>query len=130
MNLLIGLLITTLSAPAFAAPPASALGTSFERYAGGRFVPQAITEHQGLRVNPECAQTPTTCQALKTHARALQSRIKRDIAAHPADAFCVKVGGSVVLLRDAEKDQRNFCEFPDGSLIDSWQLHDAGKEAP
>lgn len=105
--------------------PGSAASTeNYDRFVDGKYVRQVIELYEGVRINPECARTAKICQALKGHRLPVKNKAVREkgISGHPANDYCVGVGGKPVLLLDAEKNQRNFCEFQDRSLIDSWHL--------
>ncbi|MCM2276789.1 MAG: hypothetical protein NDJ89_01780 [Oligoflexia bacterium] len=109
-----------LSLPAWAAAP----GGILYRAPDGKSLPEEIVRYQGTRVSHDCARAPERCKALSAHLRKPAQAPARTskLSGHPANDLCVALSGKPVRLLDSEKNQRNFCEFEDRSLIDSWQL--------
>lgn len=42
--------------------------------------------------------------------------------ANPASVHCEKVGGKVVIEKDAQGNQKGICHLPDGTRVDEWEL--------
>lgn len=42
--------------------------------------------------------------------------------ANPASVHCEKVGGKVVIAKDAQGNQKGICHLPDGTQVDEWEL--------
>jgi putative hemolysin len=83
-----------------------------------------ILEVNMYSVNNACANNMNKCQALLATklVRSISSLDKNKILGHPASKMCFAKGGSSVILKDVARNEYDYCTFPDGSMIDSWQL--------
>ena len=74
-------------------------------------------------VDEKCFNQQKNCLSLKSVGKF--SGVKRtpaELVGHPASQHCSDLGGEVLVLRDKDQNQWNFCKFGDGSMIESWSL--------
>lgn len=79
-----------------------------------------------IAVSPPCRPgDKKSCEALKrlkkSSMKAIESE-RKSSTANPGALICLKIGGKVVIGRDAEMNQNAFCRFSDESLIDCGTL--------
>jgi putative hemolysin len=84
----------------------------------------AIIDFNGFSVNDVCANKLNNCQALLATklVRSISSLDTKRLVGHPASKMCFAKGGSSIILKDPKRNEYDYCLFPDGSMIDSWQL--------
>lgn len=85
----------------------------------------------GAMFSQGCAQKD--CLAWKTYQSPkmvnLQEELKKGLKkkneyGHPASKFCSLQEGKNLILRDEKNRQYDFCQFKDGSMVESWGLYD------
>lgn len=102
----------------------SSQNVSFRYYVNDKYVDVAIVKVGDLRVNEICKKT-SSCQALKT-AKGKPFKTQESKAptyGNPAANYCWDVGAKNRILKDSKNHEYDFCVFPDGSMIDAWNLH-------
>jgi len=79
-----------------------------------------------LTVSEPCSiGKPKSCEALRALERASMKALdeyQRKSSANPGAMICSKIGGKVVIARDAEQNQNAYCGFADGSWVDCGSL--------
>lgn len=61
-----------------------------------------------------CAQPATESKA--------QAEPKPIGTPNPASAYCIKLGGRLEILKNADGGQYGMCHLPDGSSVEEWEL--------
>lgn len=88
--------------------------------------------HSGIEVTKSCF--PKKSKVPKCDAyNALSEKVtvqKPDmpLAGHPAAFYCGSAGGHNRILKDSENNEYDFCEFKDGTMINSWNLYNRAKK--
>lgn len=94
---------------------------------------EVVTQnHSGIEVTSSCfskkSKSPL-CDAYKALNRKVE--VKRPdvpLAGHPAAFFCGSAGGLNRILKDPKNKEYDFCEFKDGSMINSWHLYNRARK--
>ena len=60
--------------------------------------------------------------SLKATYKLLSPELLRD-GKNPGSTLCLQMKGNVIFAEDDQQNQRSFCGFPDGSMIDCGSLH-------
>jgi len=86
-----------------------------------------IVEVAKFHVDEFCARRKASCKALTAYKLNPSKQVRKhaQLKGHPASDHCESVAGSVQILTDSKLNQANFCQFEDGSLVDSWDLFSA-----
>ncbi|MNK92137.1 hypothetical protein D3C87_1122550 [compost metagenome] len=80
------------------------------------------TEKQdGLEFKQGCLKDKN-CQALKASQGKTTTAAKSQ-SFHPAASFCKARGGKNLVATNNLRDEFNFCQFSDGSMVTSWSLY-------
>jgi putative hemolysin len=88
--------------------------------------------HDGIELTNSCfakkTKTPQ-CEAFKALNRKVEvKRPNVPLAGHPAAFYCGSAGGLNRILKDSKNNEYDFCEFKDGSMINSWHLYNKSKK--
>lgn len=83
-----------------------------------------LKKFNNFLVNESCIKRPDQCLALQK-TKELPPSSKKDfpIAVHPASERCILLNGRNIILQNMKNEDFDFCEFKDGSFIDSWNLY-------
>lgn len=68
-------------------------------------------------------ETLPECQAYGVLSKKIKSRSVGALLANPAESFCRQMGGQPRVLLNNVSTEFDYCEFPDKSLIDAWDLY-------
>lgn len=88
--------------------------------------------HSQVEVTKSCFSKKSKsleCDAYKALSKKVEMK-KPDIplAGHPAAFYCGSAGGLNRILKDSKNNEYDFCEFKDGSMINSWHLYNKAKK--
>lgn len=95
-------------------------------YSNGAYKVISTFEVEGLKLDSSCqpkAAKKPTCEAFQI---GLNGKAKKNqgFNGSPASQFCSDLGGVNLIALNELKQEFNFCEFKDGSLVNSWSLYD------
>lgn len=100
----------------------------FRIWKDGKFRSIDIYSKDNTQFGKKCSQNPKSCLAFKAYKiKPINVTKDNELAGHPASDHCEAIGGKVYILEDNKRAQYNFCEFSDGSMIDSWSLYNQFK---
>ncbi len=80
----------------------------------------------GLTLDKSC-QAKSGKPSCEAYKKALNSPVPNKNGAFigsPASQLCADFGGNNLIAFNHKKQEYNFCEFPDGSLVNSWSMYD------
>ncbi|MBC7398035.1 MAG: DUF333 domain-containing protein [Bdellovibrionales bacterium] len=106
---------------------ASVSNADIFRYSSdGKYVDIKINIYESIRLNENCfAKEKPNCLAYKA-SKVLatnETPSKTDTIGHPASRNCGSRNGSSRILITKDDKQFDYCQFADGSMIDSWDLY-------
>ncbi|MNK01197.1 hypothetical protein D3C87_189920 [compost metagenome] len=79
-------------------------------------------------VSESCAKK-STCSALTALKKKVTIKPNESgFFGNPGSAYCLSQGGVARILKDAKNSEYDYCLFPDGSMIDSWNMYYAHHE--
>lgn len=86
----------------------------------------------GVQISDSCVkkkEKQPSCQAYRALLKRVSSK-KPDVplAGHPAAFYCGSAGGLNRIVKDSKNNEFDFCEFKDGSMINSWHLYNKSKK--
>ena len=78
------------------------------------------------KVDESCLKKQDSCEALKAYLKkpVASKEKKSSLSGHPASQHCSAIGGKVLILMDAEKNQYNYCQFSDNTMVSYWDLYE------
>lgn len=90
---------------------------------GEKYQSYAFFEHDSLLLSPDCrpADRPT-CQAFKA-ASAAKPVESKEFNGNPASQLCSDLKGKNLIGFNHKKQEFNFCQFEDKSMVNSWNLY-------
>lgn len=97
--------------------------SNLKYFRNGTYVDVKIIRVGKSKVSANCKNS--MCQALKVaNGNSLKSKISgAPFTGNPGANYCWDVGAKSKILEDQKNNQYDFCEFPDGSMIDAWNLY-------
>jgi len=93
--------------------------------------PVNLIEVEKVKVSASCKSGSSyKCMALSAVKRVgvKLSPPKTPLYGNPAARYCLDHGGLNRILKDSKRNEYDYCEFKDGSLVDAWDLLDAHKQ--
>lgn len=109
----------------------NALGESYTMSLPNKKLKIETTSISGVEVSATCfikkgkTHPCEAYSALKKVVKAKNSDVP--LAGHPAAFYCGSAGGLNRILKDSKNNEYDFCEFKDGSMINSWHLYKKAK---
>lgn len=82
---------------------------------------QLIETKEKILVTENCLKSCKAIEVLNGKP-AVTSPGNKALIGNPASTFCNSIGGVVRILKDPKGDEYDFCQFPDQSMIDTWQM--------
>jgi uncharacterized protein len=83
----------------------------------------SLTKYNDLLISDNCIQN-NKCDALKIFKASPKSiKLSNVIQGNYAGAYCKKLQGTILILIDEKKNEYEFCQFKDKSLISAWKLY-------
>ncbi len=81
-------------------------------------------EEDALVLSSDCQSTSgkRKCEAKLAVARATEKTFVPEPNISPAAHLCNVVAGTSLIVLDQKKQELNFCQFSDGSMVGSWSL--------
>ncbi len=97
-------------------------------YFGGKKVEFITRESQALTLSASCINTKSKeleCEAFSILKTIKLSQIEKDQerGSNPGLLLCESIKQKVIFGLDQERNQNVFCQFSDGSIVDSGTLH-------
>ena len=93
--------------------------------------PVSLIEVDKVKVSASCKTgSGYKCMALTAVKKigVTLSPPKTPLYGNPAARYCLDHGGLNRILKDNKRNEYDYCEFKDGSLVDAWDLLDAHKQ--
>ena len=81
-------------------------------------------EKDGLILSGDCKHS--NCQAVQASRQkpnTPDATTGTNLLGNPAALYCSNHDAKSVILKDAKGNEDSFCEFSDGSLVESWGLY-------
>ncbi len=126
------IMLTTHSAVSLAERKTVSLPTmkadQFALYNQGHYQIFSLLEVDGLKLDESCkSKLKPTCAAYQV---GINGKVNHQVNhkngefnGSPASQFCSDLGGANLIALNSQKQEFNFCEFKDGSLVNSWSLY-------
>lgn len=74
-----------------------------------------------MKVNNECLKNKKMC--LDILSVPVKSKlIEEKLSGNPASIFCFNKKGESIILRDNKFNEYDYCKFPGGMMVDSWDF--------
>jgi hypothetical protein len=94
----------------------------FALFNGTKYQTYAFYEYEDLLLSPDCKKSgKPTCLAYKA-AFLPKPTLKRESNMMPASVLCSELKGKNLIGFNFKKQEFNFCEFEDKSMVNSWSL--------
>ncbi|GEM_PF-655587 len=98
----------------------------------GKMVRVTTQNVGGVEVSKGCLNKKgkqPACDAYKALSKKASPKSANvPLAGHPAAFYCGSAGGLNRILKDSKNNEYDFCEFKDGSMINSWHLYNKAKK--
>ena len=79
-----------------------------------------INLYKKVKIDINCFKAKKSCLAIK----ALSSKVsKKSSSGNPYSFYCQQVNGRPIILEDSKRNQYDFCQFTDQSMISSFDLY-------
>ena len=101
---------------------------------GERSIRIPFYRHEGLLMNDLCRNDLTNCKAFrktKTEpAPKAGDLAQKTTVSNPADVFCKRTGGVLLILTDEAAHQIGICAFDDKTLVSAWGAYRNAERHP
>ena len=120
-------LVLMLSGPLYAIEKNVPLPTinegEFAVFEGTNYKKFKVFESDGLTFSADCKAKKMKCEAAEASAKKIDKIQNPAPRISPASQLCSIVDGKNLIAFNQKKEEYNFCEFEDGSLVNSWSLY-------
>ncbi len=115
--------LLTAVAPAPISVPHLNVG-EYAFYNGSQYKIFKIIETEGLKLSSDCKVNTgkMKCQAYTASTRSMPDVQFSDARITPASQLCSQLNGKNFIAFGSKKEELNYCQFADGSLVNSWSL--------
>ncbi len=90
-------------------------GTNYKKF--------KVFESEGLRFSTDCKTKKMKCKAVEASAKQIDKIQNPTPRISPASQLCSIVEGKNLIAFNQKKEEYNFCQFEDGSFVNSWSLY-------
>ena len=96
----------------------------FAVFNGTKYKIFKVFEAEGLSLSSDCKVSTgkMKCQAFEASGKSIADVHFSDGRVTPASQLCSQLSGKNLIAFNSKKEEHNYCEFADGSLVNSWTL--------
>lgn len=96
----------------------------FAVFSGTKYKIFKVFEAEGLSLSGDCkvSSGKMKCQAFAASTKSIADVHFSDARITPASQLCSQLSGKNFIAFNSKKEEHNYCEFADGSLVNSWSL--------
>lgn len=95
----------------------------FAVFDGTQYRKFKVFDSDGLTFSTDCKLSAMKCKAVEV-AQKKNTKIENpEHGISPASQLCSLVDGKNLIAFNSKKEEYNFCEFEDHSLVNSWSLY-------